>query len=480
MLGNVRFILRDRCELEKERPTIVGVSGGPDSLCLMDVLHRAGYQIIVAHFNHRIRAEADVEAKEVESLAARLAIPFVVESTDVRQYASMNKLSLEEAARNLRYHFLFVQARHFQAQAIAVGHTADDQVETVLMHLIRGAGLTGLKGMLYRTLLPVFDPVIPVVRPLLDVWREQTIAYCASHNLTPHHDASNDSLDFLRNRLRHELIPLLETYNPRFREAVWRSARTLAADHVVLTEALEAEWKKCIDQEAEDYMAFNMSCLLEQSVALQGYLIRRAVERLRPGQEVDYGALERAAAFLDDPTGVRMDLIGGLVLLREDKDLYIARAGAQLPSGRWPQMPAQKDSISVPVPGQIVLSGGWQLTSERGRLTDSARRAAAQNGDRFRVWLDADSLPNKLELRVRRRGDLFEPLGMNGHSQKLSDFFINEKLPLRARDRWPLLCYGDEVIWIPGYWPGEAFKLKKTSRMVACFAVAPPRSAMDE
>ncbi len=475
MLEKVPAILRDQCNLDSKKPIIVGVSGGPDSLCLMDVLRAAGYRVIVAHFNHKLRSESDVEANAVEKTASRLMLPCIVGSEDVRTYAHANNLSIEEAARNLRYQFLFDQAHRLNAQAVAVAHTADDQVETVLMHFIRGAGLTGLKGMAYRTLLPTFDSEIPIIRPLLDVWREETVIYCASHSLSPNYDPSNDSFNFLRNRLRHALIPTIETYNPRFREAVWRSVQSLASDHAVLTETIEAWWKKCVIQETSDYIMLDLSFLSTRSSGLQRNLVRRAVERLIPGQETVYAVLERAVAFIADSVRVRMDLTGGLVLFREGDALYIAKPDAQLPFDRWPQMPAQQDSIELTLPGHIDISGGWRFSSENWRLPALAWEQSSRNDDRFQVWLDAEGLPGKLELRVRLPGDLFEPLGMKGHSQKLSDFFINSKLPHRARDRWPLLCSGDLVIWVPGYRPAETFKLNQTSKRIIYFALTPPQ-----
>jgi tRNA(Ile)-lysidine synthase len=204
-------ILREECKLDKDQPILVGVSGGPDSLCLLSRLHEAGWRVIAAHFNHHLRTEAAEEAAAVEELAARMQVAFVGGAADVRQYAAERKLSIEAAARDLRYRFLFEQARRDAAQAVAVGHTADDQVETVLMHFLRGAGLNGLKGMQYRSFLREYDVALPLVRPLLDMWRADTAAYCVEHGLSPHYDASNESTDFLRNRLRNELIPLLET-----------------------------------------------------------------------------------------------------------------------------------------------------------------------------------------------------------------------------------------------------------------------------
>ena len=171
MLNGIESIFRDTCQLTPDRNILVGVSGGPDSLCLMEALRQVGYPIIVAYFNHRLRPDSEIEANALEKTVARKMVSSVFEEGDVRGYAESEGLSIEEAARTLRYRFLFEQARAYEAQAVAVGHTADDQVETVLMHFLRGAGLTGLKGMSYRAFLPAFDENIPVVRPLLDVWR---------------------------------------------------------------------------------------------------------------------------------------------------------------------------------------------------------------------------------------------------------------------------------------------------------------------
>jgi len=474
MFEKIETILRGECHLDPHKPIVVGVSGGPDSLCLMDVLHQAGYPVVIAHFNHKLRPEADAESLAVEDIARRLAIPFVMESADVNLHAENEKLSIEEAARNLRYHFLFNQAHRFQAQAVAVGHTADDQVETVLMHFLRGAGLNGLKGMSYQKILPIFDAEIPVIRPLLDTWRKETLAYCETHHLIPHYDSSNDSPDFLRNRVRNTLIPTLETYNPRFREAVWRSAHTLGSDQALFNEALASWWRQAFVQKTNNYVALDLNFMSGHTAGIQRQLIRRAVEALLPSQELVYSVLENASAFVEDPSRVRMDLIGGLILFREADVLYIAQANTDLPINPWPQMRKRVDSIQFSLPAQVSLTGGWQFSSEKWQQTDSAWEQSFRNEDRFRVWLDTDRPLAKLELRIRRPGDLFEPLGLKGHSQKLSDFFTNVKLPRRARTRWPLLCLGDTVIWVPGYRPAERFKLKTNSQNVLYFSITRP------
>jgi tRNA(Ile)-lysidine synthase len=473
MFENIASILSDQCGLVKDRPIIAGISGGPDSLCLLNILRESGYRVIVAHFNHKLRSDADADANAVEQSAGRMNVASVIESGDVREFASTEKMSLEEAARTMRYRFLMEQARRFKAQAVAVGHTADDQVETVLMHFIRGAGLAGLKGMNYRTIVSAFDKEIPIVRPLLDAWREETVVYCAAHGLRPRYDPSNDSLDFFRNRLRNQLIPILESYNPRFREAVKRTSLSLSGDHEILSRVLDDAWKASIVQRTADFISFDSSALTRHPLGLQRHLLRRAIESLRPDNlDVTFAVLERAANFVSDPNHPpRMDLIGGLHILREGLLVYVLADSSDLPIERWPQMPDDGNTVPLKLPSSVTLSGGWKLTCERWNMASLAMEQARSNDDPFQVWLDAKQISDALELRARHEGDRFEPLGMDGHEVKISDFFINVKLPQRARDRWPLLCMGSKVVWVPGYRPAHSFRLTENTRQALYFSM---------
>lgn len=482
MLENIQSILQDHCKLSRDHPIVAGVSGGPDSLCLMNILRKAGYRIIVAHYNHKLRPDSDTDANIVEQTAARLNLVSVIESGDVRAYADQERLSLEEAARILRYRFLMQQAHRFNAQAVAVGHTADDQVETVLMHFIRGAGLAGLKGMSYRTVIPTFDPELPIVRPLLDTWREETVVYCAANGFRPRYDPSNASLDFFRNRLRHLLIPTLESYNPRFREVVCRTARSLENDYEVLASVLDEVWKVCVVQENAGFITFDSAVLADQPLGLQRNLIRRAIERVHPGElDVSYAVLERASTFISgNPVVVRVDLTGGIHLLREGSLIYVVTENVTLPIERWPQMPHESNTVSLKIPCQLSLSAGWKLNCERWNIASLALEQALANEDPFQAWVDARGISDALELRVRQEGDRFQPLGMDGHEMKISDFFINVKLPQRARDRWPLLCMGEKVVWVPGYRPAHPFRLTESTRQALYFSMTRAEYGEDE
>jgi len=369
---------------------------------------------------------------------------------------------------------MFTLAHQHHAQAVAVGHTADDQVETVLQHFLRGSGLAGLKGMSHRSIVKSIDPQIPVIRPLLSVWREQTVGYCSDHGLHPQYDSSNDSLEYQRNRVRHNLIPVLESHNPKIREAILRMSKSLQGDHDSLMEILETGWQDSVIDLGEETISFDISRLLRNSTGLLRNLIKRAMLTIQPGIDVDFSTIERACNFIRDPQShSQVDLKGGLRMFREMERIIVSRSNAELPFSCWPQMDGS-DSVPVAIPETVNLAAGWRFTSEAVPPTTNVRELAEKNVDEYQAWLDAESIPEVLELRSRLSGDRFEPLGLEGHFQKLSDFMVNEKMPQRARDQWPLLCSGREIIWVPGYRPAHSFRLKKSTQQVWHFSVLPP------
>ncbi len=452
-----------KCGLDKNRVIVAGVSGGPDSLCMLDALHRAGFTLLVAHFNHQLRAEAESDAEYVEKLALELGLPFVMGSAPVHKIADQQNLSLEEAARMLRYRFLFDQARHVLAQAVVTGHTADDQVETVLMNLIRGAGLTGLKGMQPRTVTHGWDAKIALARPLLATWREETEAYCVQRGLIPRNDITNQDQAYRRNRIRHELIPLLETYNPRIRDAIYRTATVLNGDFDALVETLDGIWETSVIDQGADFVRLSCEKMEGRGPGLVRGIIRKGIIVLKGEfHDFDHDTIEDAMEFINFPSrSMRKSLSNGLWIRKEDDSLYLYEQDASLPTQQWPQIDSKMELTFV-TPGRIVLAGGWII--ETTFVEDHDRSAAIQdasdNLDGYQAWLDYDQLKIPLLLRTRRKGDRWQPLGLKEGSQKLSDFFINARCPTRARDGWPLICSDNIIAWIPGYRPAQPFRLR--------------------
>jgi tRNA(Ile)-lysidine synthase len=474
MFSRVEFVLQNICRLDHQREVLVAVSGGPDSLCLLHVLWQLGYTLVVAHLDHGLRAESAQEAESVKSLAESLGVKYVTAHRDVKSYAAQNGLSIEEAARNLRYRFLFEQAKKDNLQAVAVGHTADDQVETILMHLLRGAGLAGLRGMSYRSLPNSWSREIPLVRPLLGVWRDEIMEYISRQGLQPALDASNLDRRYYRNRLRHELIPQLETLNPGARQRIWKTAMLLRDDETIIEERVDAAWKQCSLEVGETAVAFDVGGMRSQAKAVQRRLARRAIAHLRPGlRDIDLEAVERTLDFLAAPTrSGRMDLAAGLRLEMEGNRLWIATWAASLPLTDWPQL-ALGEVLELAIPGVVLLSNNWKLEAE---LLPAGERVLAQvqtNANPFRAWLDLERLARPLTVRTRRPGERFRPLGLGGHSLKLSDFMVNVGLSRRARPGWPLVAAGEEIAWVAGYPIAETFCVRPNTQRILLLTLSP-------
>jgi tRNA(Ile)-lysidine synthase len=472
MLERIVSILQQNCQLNPEKTVLVGVSGGGDSLSLLDLLNRSGYPVVVAHFNHRLRPEAGDDAQFVERFAGNLGLPFVLGQADVLAQAQRSGLSVEESARHLRYSFLFEKARQVNAQAVAVAHQADDQVETILMHFIRGSGLAGLRGMQYRTLPSPWSEQIPLVRPLLGFWREEIQAYLSERKFDPVEDKTNRDTTIFRNRLRHELVPYLSTYNTGIRKVLWRVAQVLDAENELIEEMVDLAWQETYSEAGTGYVAFRFHALAAQPVGLKRRLIRRGISILRAGlRDIDFSTIERALGFLEAPTkSRRLELAAGLFILLEDERLWLADEAADLPHSFWPQLHSQGkrcQELTLELPGLTQLGSGWVMACTLEEQAGRSLQQARENKDPFQAWIDASQGHFPLSLRCRIPGERFYPAGMAGRSVKVSNFMINVKMPVRARASWPLVFSDGELVWIPGYRVAQTFLVSGSTNRVA-------------
>jgi tRNA(Ile)-lysidine synthase len=451
MLDKIANILQLECKLQQTDRLLVGVSGGPDSLCLLHLLHTSGYRVITAHINHQLRPEADQEAEVVRQFAAKSCIDFISCVIDVRVYASEHSLSIEEAARTLRYRYLFEQAERRGVGAVLVAHSADDQVETILMHLLRGSGLSGLRGMEYITLPNPWSDHIPLVRPLLSTWREDILKYLDKNQIVPVIDQSNLDTTYFRNRLRHELLPMLKSYNPGVRQNLLRAGLIMRDDYSVLQQIVDEAWEANLARQDPGYLAFNRSGILELPPSIQRYLLRKAIAYFLPGlQDVDFDCIERGLKFLAEGKLVgQVDLLAGLCLIREGDLFWLAASLDALPLTDYPAI-IPGEEFSVNVPSMLSLNAGWLLQAVETPDLLSAIQESTQNQDLFQAWVDTSELQLPLTVRSRKAGDRIQPIGMDGHSVKVSDLMINLKLPKRARRTWPLVCSGGHILWVPG------------------------------
>jgi tRNA(Ile)-lysidine synthase len=438
--------------LQKGERLVAAVSGGPDSLCLLDCLHRLGYQPIVAHFDHAIREGSAGEAQQVKQLAEQLGLTVELGRVDVPAERG-GRGSLEEVGRLHRYRFLVGVAQRQGVRAVATGHTADDQVETVLMHLLRGAGPAGLRGMLPASDLGDWVGVpgggVRLIRPLLAVRRSEVEAHCATRRLTPLSDPSNLDLSHFRNRLRRELLPILEGYSPGVRLSLWRTAQIMAAEQELIEQLTDAAWHRVIREAGPGCLAFDREALLQEPVALQRAMLRRAVQRLRPGlRDVGFEAVESALRLAAEPSDRRTTLVGGLDWLNLREEVVLRWPDALIHFPWLPQLEGPEPR-PLPVPGAIELAQGWGLQLERIELA-SDQLARLMTGEmRREAAIDAAQVRGALSLRSPHPGDRIYPLGMDG-SVKLADLFLQRNIPWPARERWPVVVDDHGVVWAAG------------------------------
>ncbi len=417
---------------------LVGVSGGPDSLCLLHLLNslapRLKINLAVGHLNHGIRPEAAAEAEMVRSLAAGWSLPFVLKKVNVPRFAEARSLSEEEAGRILRYRFLGEAARRCGANKIAVGHHRDDQAETVLFNLLRGTGPDGLAGMLPER---AFGPV-RLIRPLLSLTRCEIEHYCRHHGLKPALDSSNLETEYTRNRIRLELIPHLEkTYNPRVKEALARFAALAAADRAYLQARAERALK-VIARRRGDRLIISKKRLQVLPEALRGRVLRLALEEFFRDRQVEWVHVRLLMDLLRDEDAAREAVLPGDRMAYSSSS-HLVLAPRRLRAKSW------TGARPLHIPGRTYLpDGGWidaQIVPPAELPWPPSPKQA---------YLDYSLLPPTLSVRTRWPGARFHPQGAPG-SKKLKEFFIDQKIPRQNRDRYPLVVSPQaEIIWVAG------------------------------
>lgn len=452
----VRATLFSECRVQAGQSVVVGFSGGADSLCLLHLLAQLPIRVIAAYFDHGLRPESGREEDPCRELAGKLGVDFVSGQGDVKGYAAEQKLSIEEAARIKRYQFLFMTAENEHADAVAVAHQADDQVETFLMHLMRGAGSDGLSGMRFVSADPMGFSSIPLIRPLLGIWREEIQQFCRENHLTPIEDKTNQETTYFRNRIRLELVPELQSYNPQIKQHLWQTAAILSDEIDGLEITTRETLSTLVDRRGEHWMMMNRVTLLKQPVWLQRRLLRRALFELKSTlRDVDFGQVDRALRFIADPGyGNTCQLDADLEIFRAGDESVLLAQRQTLLVDLWPQVDFDQKFISEQE-GAIDLPGGWQIRVKKQDLPIPT----TLDEDPWKACLDADKLRGSLSVGKRRKGELFEPYGLGGKKTKVGDFFTNVHLPIRARDHWPLVRCSDEVVWIPGYRISERCKV---------------------
>jgi tRNA(Ile)-lysidine synthase len=458
LIQQVRRTIETYHMIERGDSVVVAVSGGPDSVAMIHLLWRLrdvlGIQLHVAHLDHGLRGlRSQEDARYTRRLAQRLRLSATVERI---QLSPDSKGSLEEQARLARYAFLERVASDVRAQRIATGHNADDQAETIIMRILRGAGSEGLSGI---------PPVRGrIVRPLIQVRRHQIEEYLHRRRFQPRRDHTNLELQHLRNRLRKELIPLLErSYNPNVVETLNRIGRLESEEAAYFRQLSERLLKTLVKKDSKGKIVLDLGSFADYFNIAGKFLIRELIRKTKGDlRQIGHEHVDRVFSLArNGSVGSRIHLPHGVVVERAAQRL-IFRMGLPLPFC---------ETVELPGKNELTAAG---LAFKAELLPKNQISWPLRGKDQYEAFVDWERLRGPFVLRTRRRGDRFQPLGMRG-TRKLSDYLIDKKVPRVQRDETPLLVGRNGIVWVVGHEIADPCKVTKRTRSVLwarCFPLS--------
>lgn len=450
--------------IEQGDAVVVGVSGGPDSICLLHVLHalsgRLEIRLHAVHINHMLRAEeAQIDEEFTSGICNELGIPLSVVHADVAAMAKKLGMSIEEAGREVRYREFEKAAAGIGATKIAVAHNRNDQAETVMMHIIRGTGIAGLVGMEYKR--------GAVVRPLLNIYRKEIEQYCAAAGLSPKTDSTNLRSEFTRNKIRLELLPYInKSFGADITESLCRLSEHAAQDNHYLEQCALEAYKECLATKSAGQVSLKLQQLRKLHMVILGRVLKQAVCDAAGSSNgigsVHYAILSELAA--KGNTGARAELPGGI-------GAVVSYGSLNIYSSEYLQEQKKVSQNSLPfevclaVPGNTpVLELDAVIKTYVEKVIDVDKYGRMYYNS-FVQFFDYDSLKKGINIRNRRNGDIFKPLKSNG-TKKLKEYFIDNKIPRELRDKIPLICIDNEIVWVVGYKISDKFKVTENTKIV--------------
>ncbi len=437
---------------------IVGISGGPDSVCLLHVLNsledELNIKIFAMHINHKLRGtEAENDEKYVKMLCSSLGIELQVKAFDIQKISKDNRISLEEAGRNIRYREFEAFASIVNAQKIAVAHNKNDQSETVLMHLIRGTGLDGLKGMDFKRGM--------VIRPLLNIDRKKIEEYCVEHALEPRTDSSNLENKYSRNRVRLDLMPYIDKlFDTSLTNNLYRMSALLREDSNFIEGSAAKAYKESVIKSGEGSVSIGLDSFSEAYAAIQKRIVRHAIkeisENLKDFESIHIESVIKLA-FLGR-TGAIVQLPHNVRARKSYKTLELFIEGSA------------KENIAfdeeIKVPGAIKIEAAKiKIEASIHENKENFEQYKNTKGSSFEQFFDYEGLIKGIRIRNRKEGDVFKPLNSNG-TKKLKKYFIDSKISSALRSTIPIIAKNNEIIWIIGYKISDKFKVTENTKNV--------------
>lgn len=472
-LRNIRKTITEHRMFKENDAVLVGLSGGPDSVALLKCLQLLapawGLRIGAAHLNHALRAEqADGDAAFAAKFAASLNVECHVQAADVAGFRRTHRLSLEEAARIVRYDYLSEVAVRHGYSKIALGHHADDNAELVVMNILRGSGMKGLAGI--PAVRPLGEPAgkIVLVRPLMRVTKQDILSFLNDNQLAFRSDATNQDPQHLRNRIRHDLLPALKkNYNPNIVNTLNRLATVAHSEEAWITEQIPPLYKKVRLPKNTQRIGLSITRLMAHPLPVARRIVRSAIAEAKGNlRKITFRHVElvldlcrgrRPDGRLDLPDRVRIERNADeLGILKGNKPLRTLASLTRCP-------PVTPYAFSLEKPGTVRLDAMGMVLSAQALPVESVSNY--RKAGHHAAFFDIDTLYFPLIIRNLQSGDTFRPLGAAGR-QKVKKFFADHKVPLRDRNKCPILVSAGKPIWVVGHRIDEEVKVTETTKIV--------------
>ena len=424
---------------------LAGLSGGPDSVCLVTVLHRIAdtfdLKIYAVYVDHNLRPEeTPAEIAYCRELCEKLHADFRVTSVNVTGFMKEHGLNKQEAARDLRYRAFHEVAMQTGADKIALAHNADDQTETVFMRLIRGAGPAGIAGIPAKR--------GSIIRPLIETERREIEAFLCREDIRSVIDSSNLQTDYCRNRFRMMIMPELKKMNPNLIRSVNKTVAILQEEERYLDIIVTKTLMKMISRKTDRRIELFLTPMEAMEIVILRRLLRRAIDETEGLRGISFVHIEDSIHLIrEGRSGDRLYLPRGIRVIK-DYSLLVITA----------EEPQRITSYELQVPGEVSIHGAGVV------IRASFEEESGESGDGKRsVLLDADGMEVPLKIRPREPGDYFYPLGF-GKRRKLQDYFVDEKVPRDERDSVPLVISGDDIVWVAGHRADDRYKPRENTK----------------
>lgn len=451
LVSRVESFLVNEIGLTKGEKIVLAVSGGVDSVAMLDVMHkisgRYDYKLIIAHYNHGLRGrKSNEDEKFVKELAEKYKLPYHTSKGKVKQYAKKKSYSIELAARNLRYIFLERIARTFGSSIVATAHNLNDTVESFLLNLMRGTGITGLSGI---PPIRSLGKNVTLIRPVIMFKKEEMKSYAMENKLAWREDESNSLLNFTRNRIRKKLIPQIETdFNPAFADVIYRTANLFRGADEFISEYVRSQLDLVVCDKSFNRFSLRIPLFLTYSDFIQGEIIQSSMAKHFQVQGINLKSVDKVISLVNSTVGSILELNAQIRVIRDRQDLIFIRK-------------SHESQLNI----EINKVGEYKTPNFSLKLREIPRNKAKFNENVLIEYLDMDLVPSKLILRNWAPGDSFTPLGSKG-KMKISDFLINEKVSLADKSSIYVLATKTDIIWVCGMRLSDKYKITDSTSHV--------------